>query len=344
MSPGALPGRAPAPALRRGDPRLLVAGLVFTGAALAAVVLAPDRAGFGWLAALAFWAGVPVGALALLLILRILPGPWAEALGPVAAPAARLLPLVALAGLPVALDLAALYPWARAPLDTAFRAAWLQPVPWLARSALFLAGGSAVAWALARPGRRGLAIAALIGLVPFHTVIAFDWLMSLDPAFHSSGFGLWLLAAQALTAFAALLLARLATHRGSPDPLGALFLVLLLLWAYAAFMPFFIAWSGNLPGPAAWYGRRTAGGWGAVFPLIALLHAVPTALLLFRRFRASRRALAAFAGLVLAGQALQAAWFVLPEAPPGPLPALTGLAALAGLGALGLAALARQAR
>lgn len=330
----ALTGRAPAG-------RALGLGLALTALALAAVVLAPGRAGFGWLAAVTFWAGVPVGGLTLLLVARVLPGPWAEALDP--APAARLMPLLALAGLPVALDLATLYPWARAPLDTAFRAVWLSPGPWLVRSALFLAAGAVLARALARPGRRRLAIAALIGFVPFHTVIAFDWLMSLDPAFHSSGFGLWLLAAEVLTAFAVLLPARLASARASPDPLGALFLVLLLLWAYAAFMPFFIAWSGNLPGPAAWYGRRTAGGWGAVFPLVALLHAIPGVLLLFRRFRASPAALAAFAGLVLAGQALQAAWLVLPEAPPGPLPPLTALAALAGLGLLGLAAARRLA-
>lgn len=317
--------------------RLAVAGGALAALALVAVVVAPDRALFGWLAALAFWAGVPIGALALLLVMRILPGPWAEALAPLAAGAARLLPLVALAALPLALGFGALYPWAHGPLETPFRDAWLSPPFWTVRGMAFLALGTALA---VLPGRR-LAIAGLIAFVPLHTLVSFDWLMSLDPAFHSSGFGLYLLSMQALTAFAVLLLARLAVARRSPDPFGALFLVLLLLWAYAAFMPFFISWSGNLPGPAAWYARRTTGAWAAAYPLVALLHAAPTFLLLFRRFRASRTALAAFAALVLAGKALETAWLVLPEAPPGPLPPLAFLAALAGIGALGLAAASR---
>jgi hypothetical protein len=316
--------------------RLALGGLVLTALALAATVVAPDRALFGWLAALAFWAGVPIGALVLLLAMRVLPGPWADALAPLAAPAASLLPLVALAGLPLALDLAAVYPWVDTPLDTAFRTTWLAPGFWVARSLLFLAAGFVVAVALAVPGRRPLALAALMVFVPLHTVIAFDWLMSLDPAFHSSGFGLYLLSLQALTAFAVLVL---AIEPDGPDLIGGLFLVLLLLWSYAAFMPFFISWSGNLPAPAAWYGRRTAGPWAPIFPIVAALHVVPMFLLLFHRFRASRRALAAFAGLVLAGKALETAWLVLPEAPLGALPILTFLAALVGLGALGIAAL-----
>jgi hypothetical protein len=314
--------------------RLALVGAFLAAIALAATALAPGRALFGWLAALAFWAGVPVGALALLLVMRILPGPWSDALEPFPTMAARLLPLVALGALPLAFDFGVVYPWVHEAPETAFRAAWLAPPFWVARATIFLAAGTALAFA---PGYRPLAIAGLIAFVPFHTVISFDWLMSVDPEFHSSGYGLYLLSAQVLTAFAVFLSARLATDPGTPDPLGALFLVLLLLWAYATFMPFFISWSGNLPGPAAWYGRRTHGLWAPVFPLVAALHATPTLLLLLRRFRASRRALAVFAGLVLAGKALETAWLVLPEAPPGPLPILAFLGALAGLGCLGLA-------
>jgi hypothetical protein len=174
--------------------------------------------------------------------------------------------------------------------------------------------------------------------MPLHSLVAVDWLMSLDPAFHSSGFGLYLLSVQALTAFAVLLLARLARSKGSPDPLGALFLLALLCWIYFAFMQFLVAWSTNLPDGAAWYLRRTTGWWAAVFPLVALLHAIPTLLLLFRPFRASRAALAGFAGLVLLGKALESAWLVLPEGPAGLLPIVIAVAALVGLGGLGLAA------
>jgi hypothetical protein len=317
--------------------RTLALGLAATAAALAAVVVAPGQALFGWLAAWAFCAGLPVGALLLLLMLRVLPSRWSELLAPFAVPVALLLPLAALTGLPLALDLGAVYPWAGGALDTPFRAGWLSPPAFLLRSLLFFAGATFLAIALAGTGRRALATAGLVAFVPFHTLVAVDWLMSLDPAFHSSGFGLYLLSMQALTALAALLLLRVALGLATPPPLGALLLTALLLWEYFAFMQFFIAWSGNLPANAAWYGRRTEGAWAAVFPVIALLHAVPTLLLLFRPFRDGRSALAAFAVLILAGKALETGWLVLPEAPARPLPALVALAALVGLAGLGLA-------
>jgi hypothetical protein len=324
--------------------RTLLLGLTATALALAAVVLAPREALFGWLAAFAFWAGVPLGALLLLMMTRAVPGAWSQVLAPVVVPTALLLPLAALAGVPVALDLSAVYSWTLGDLETPFRTAYFSAPFFLVRSVLFLAACTLVALALSAPGRRPLAIGALIAFVPLHTVIAFDWLMSLDPAFHSSGFGLYLLSMQALTAFCILLLARLALFEGTPDPLGALLLVALLLWIYFAFMQFFISWSTNLPAGAAWYGRRTAGAWAPVFPIIALLHAIPTLLLLFRPFRASRKSLAAFAVMILAGKAVETAWLVLPDGPAGLLPPLTALAALAGLGALGLAAAPLAAR
>ena len=119
--------------------RALLIGVTGTALALAAVALDPDRALSGWLAAFAFWAGVPLGALLLLLLIRVLPGAWSAVLARVAAPAALLAPLVAAAGLPVAFDLGAIYPWTHGGLATPFRAAYLSAPFFLVRSLVFLA-------------------------------------------------------------------------------------------------------------------------------------------------------------------------------------------------------------
>ena len=34
-----------------------------------------------------------------------------------------------------------------------------------------------------------------------------------------------------------------------------------MFWAYVAYSQFLVVWSGNLPGQAAWYLHRNAGGW-----------------------------------------------------------------------------------
>ena len=294
----------------------------------------------GWLAAWAFWAGVPVGAVMLLMLMRVVPGAWSEALAPAAGVVALLVPLVALAWLPVAFGLGTLYRWTEATPETAFRAAYLTQWFALTRSGVFLAACVVLAALLVArwPGRRALAIGALVVFVPVHTLIAFDWLMSLDPAFHSSGFGLYVLSIQTTAALAVLIAARLlATGERDFGPLGALLLTALLLWGYFAFMQFLIIWSDNLPPGAAWYGRRASGGWGWVFPAVALLHAVPMAALLFRPVRAARGALLGCCAAVLAGKALETAWLVLPEFPAQVPTFAFALLAFLGLGALGLA-------
>ncbi len=286
----------------------LTGAVVCTALAVIAAGFAPERALPGWLAAFAFCAGVPVGALWLLMIMRMVPGAWSEALAPGAAAAALLLPLVALAAVPLALGLDVLYPWTRIDLGTPFRAVWFDEGFAVLRSLVFLGAGFLAAVVLAGAGRRvrPIATAALVVFVPVHTLIAFDWLMSLDPAFHSSIFGLYVLSMQATSALAVLIAARLlAAPAKEPGPLGALLLTALLLWSYFAFMQYLIIWSDNLPAGVAWYLRRTAGGWGVVFPVIAVLHGLPLLLLLFPPLRASRVALLGMCAATLAGKALE---------------------------------------
>ncbi len=326
---------------------LSLAGGAAAVLALLAALLDPARALPGWLVAFAFWSGVPVGALFLLMLMRILPGPW-SVLAPATSVAALLMPLAVLAALPVALGLATLYPWSAGDLGTAFRSGYLSG--WFAglRSGIFFAGCIvlAILLSLPRPGTRALATGALVVFVPFHSLIAVDWLMSLDPAFHSSVFGLYVLSIQATTALSALLIVRLVNLPAGhdPRPLGAILLTALLLWVYFAYMQYLISWSDNLPASAAWYGRRSEGGWALVFPAVVLLHAVPTAFLLFPPFRVSRTALIGFCVAILVGKALETAWLVLPEFPAGSITILTTLLALAGLGGLGLAAAPLAAR
>lgn len=66
----------------------------------------------GWLIAFAFWSGVAIGGLVLLLIHALTGGRWGEAIAPVLEPAARTLPLFVLLVVPLALGLRHLYPWA----------------------------------------------------------------------------------------------------------------------------------------------------------------------------------------------------------------------------------------
>jgi hypothetical protein len=333
-----------APAAARRIRRLGLAGLLLCAAALGVAAATPSALA-GWLAAFVFWAGLPIGALCLSLMMRLIPGAWRDELESRANAAMLLLPLSAAAAVPVLVALPALYPWAATGGGEEHRL-YLTPWFFILRTIAFFACTLVLALLLTRRGRTaGLAAGGLILFVLIDTTIAVDWLMSLDPEFHSSGFGLYILSIQAATALAVLLLGRLVA--GAPSEktgiLGGLLLTALLLWAYLAFMQYFIIWSDNLPASVAWYARRGDGPWWGVELAIGALGVGPILLLLFPPVRQSRGWLIALAGATLVGKTLETAWLVLPGSTGG-VPALAVAAlALAGLGLLNLSGLARIA-
>jgi len=113
--------------VRRGE---RAAGLVGAAAAVAALLLAllgPRDALTGWLAAAAMLEGLPIGALILLLTMRLVRGKWADDLRPPARLLAAVWPLAALAFVPVLVGMAAIYPWFGAPPHSPFAGVWLNP-------------------------------------------------------------------------------------------------------------------------------------------------------------------------------------------------------------------------
>jgi hypothetical protein len=283
--------------------------------ALAATAFLPGAHWRAWLGAAFLWASTSIGALALLMIMRLTPGDWSEELGPFMETQILLLPLGALLFAPVLAETAHIYPWIHETQATAFRQAYLSQPFFVVRTVLWYGGLFALGyWLVLREVRSvALACVGLILLPVLGIAIATDWLLSLDPVFASSGFGLYVLDIQMLTAFAmmtaALVLSGQAVQR--PGILGGLLLTLLLVWIYLAFTHFLITWSDNLPPGVSWYQRR-GGPWSAVIWTAAASRLIPTFLLFFRTVRNSARALLGLCVAVILGSVLEAAWLTLP--------------------------------
>lgn len=320
--------------------RLALAGAVLAIAAFVGVGLAGGAAWRAWLGASFLAIGAPVGALGLVMMLRIIPGDWGRSLdGPARSLAALTIPALALL-LPVLLRLGVLYPWVGAHQETAFRAGYFTEAGFILRSLLWDGVFAVLSVLMAiRQGGGPLAAAGLIAFLLMGDLAATDWLLSLDPAFSSSGFGLWVIAQQMLTALALAILAACAGRRGV-EGLGAVLLVALLIWIYLGFMHYVIIWSGDLSKGVAWYQRRGHGVWWALIWLVAACRLGPAFLLFFSPLRLDRRALAAMAGVVVAGSVLELAWLTLPAAGPAPSPVDGALYALAvaGIALLGAGA------
>jgi hypothetical protein len=332
-----------ASAIERRERLLAVVGGIAAIAALLLVFVGPRAALTGWLGAASFIAGVPAGALMLLLIMALVSGRWVEDLRGPARLCGALWPLAALAFLPVLVGMATIYPWFGAPPHSPFAGVWLNPVFFVARTVAWFALGWFVAARANGVIGEGFAAGMLIALVLLDNFVGSDWLMTLDPAFASSGFGLQVISFGCCVGLAAMILLRLmAGTPRAPGVIGGLLLTLLLMWAYFQFMPFLIIWSGNLPESVAWYLARRGAGWVAALVAASVLGGVPLFALFAPQVRNSPRWLGVCAVAVLAGKAIEFAWLALPGR--GPLAVLAWLVALVGLSCLAAAVLLRSAR
>jgi len=284
--------------------------------ALGTALAAPRPAMAGWLAAFIYQGTTVLGGFFFVMLADVIPGSWRASVRSPAAMLAAGMPLLALFCLPILFGMRLIFPWYDGEGLSGFRAFYLTPLAAGARLIVFFAICIWLQARLSRGPNRSLATAALIVFVLLDGLFATDIVLSLDPHFHSSGFGLYFLSLQALTAFSAIVLIRSLGYSSDAmqrSLMGALFLTLLLCWAYFDFMQYFILWSGNLPTRADWFVRRSNGGWSTLVSILVVLRLGPAFLLLFPPIRQNGRALVFFAASTLAGSLIEVAWLVMPE-------------------------------
>jgi len=290
----------------------------------------------GWLVAFAIWSCVPIGSMILLLIHRLTDGEWGWAAAPVLRPAAAMVPLVALAFVPVLVALPDIYPWAADPSAIpADVARWYLNAPsFLIRGLITLGGWSLLGIVFA--AGLGSRLLAGLGLAFFGltiSLVAVDWYLSLEPNYVATAFAATIAIQQMLAALAVTALIGTLTIDGKvAGDLGALLLATLLGVVYLELMTFVVAWYGDQPEKAAWFLKRESFGWISILIIALMAGAVlPFGMLLVKAVRRSRRGLRAAGALILFGTILHFAWLLVPafDVQAGPIAvAGVGVAAL----------------
>lgn len=320
-------------------------GLGLVGLALLAVPAwgDPQRALAAWLVALVTLLTIALGCLYFVLIHTAMQGGWGVAVRRVAENAAATLPLFALLFLPLAIGRGQLYPWVHAEAADAllrWKRPYLNEGFFLARAAFYFVVWSAIAWWFLRLSRKqDVAPDPLLAarlrrwsgplLIPLgltHTFAAFDWLMSLDPHWYSTIFGVYSFSGSLVAAFAFLAMATASLRRSGPmsaawsaehlHDLGKLLFTFTVFWAYIGFSQYFLIWYGNLPEETVFFRHRLQGTWGNLSVLLAVGHfAAPFLFLLLRATKRSPVALSVAAAWLLAMHWLDVSWLVLPSLP-----------------------------
>jgi hypothetical protein len=345
------------------------AGLALT--ALGAVAFDARRALFAYLVAFVYWTGIAVAALILLGAFHASNARWPVVIRRFLESVPQVLPLLAVLFVPIVLGRHHLFPWVDPhALEGELRHLVEHKAPYLnvpffvGRAAFYFAFWFLVAhllraWSIRQDSAGGVTLTKWqrrlgAGSLPFLaltlTFAAFDWMMSLDPRFFSTIFGVYWFAGSFMAIFAVTIVAATLT-RGDLSAFGAhmntehfhslgkFMLAFVAFWAYVAFSQFMLIWIANIPEEVPWYILRIDGGWRWVGAFLALFHfLVPFFLLLSRDLKRNPRALAVVAGWLLLVHWVDLYWLVMPHLDPaGPRPSLWDLTAFVGVGGAAIA-------
>jgi hypothetical protein len=326
--------------------RVVAVSLGVAGIGLAGLLLGlhgGDRGWFSYLAAWTFATSLALGSLLLVMVGHVAKAGWMVVTRRLAEAVASALPLCLLLFVPIALGLPHLYPWARpetADSPSLRRAiahthAYLNPPFFVVRTglyfAIFIAVGALLAsWSAKNDRAPSLALVLRMrrlsgGALPLValalTWASFDWIMSLEPDWSSTIFGMYFFAGSFVGAVA-LVAAVMGFVPGTSRPvtadhaqaLGRVLFAMIIFWAYMAFSQLLIYWIGDVPEEIDYYRWRTAGSWSAVTASLIVGHFfAPFGALLSRHWKRNLSFLGSVAAWVLAMHFVDAYWMVLPN-------------------------------
>jgi hypothetical protein len=349
------------------------------GAALAAgLPQEPRRTGSYLLLVSYYLVGLGLAGLLLVALHYVTGARWSVPLRRVPEAMTAVLPVAVIGLAAVLLWQPSLYPWSTSGSPQSghspLQHLWLNRPFFLIRSVVYVALWLAFAAAIVHTSRRQdrdrdpaptwrnirLSAAFLVVFGVTCWLASYDWIMSLEPEWASTIFGVYNFAGLFLSGLAAVILLVLWLRRYSAlravitedhlHDLGTLLFSFSSFWMYTWFCQYLLIWYVNIPEETAYYQRRWQGNWAVLLILDVVLNwAIPFLVLLFRSAKRNALVLGAVAVVVLAGRWVDLFLMILPsqtnDVPfPGWIEAglllgTVGLFSLAVFGGLGKASL-----
>lgn len=328
--------------------RSLIVGVVFGVIAVVLALIQPQQFYRAYLLGFMLWLGVALGSMAILMIRHLTGGGWGMVIRRILGAAMRTVPLLAILFIPVILGIHKLYIWAQ-PLDHVtdkhlhdhlvdITKTYLTTNGFIGRAIFYFAIWNLLSFLLSHWSKQTdhagapdnthrFKTVAGPGLILYAFTISFaaiDWVMSLDPSWISTIFGLIILIGEVLSAmcFAVVVERILFNYKPMSEMLkpdfvhdhGKWMLTFIMMWAYFSFSQWLIIWAGNLPSEITFYMRRLHGGWGSIGLILALFgFVVPFVILLSRPFKRDIRKLVWLAIWLLLMRYVDLFWIIEPN-------------------------------
>jgi hypothetical protein len=343
----------PPPVVKTIAQRSLIVGVVFTLISLWLAFSRPDEFYPAYLLGFMCWLGVALGSMAIIMIRHLTGGGWGVVIRRLQGAAMRTLPLLTALFIPLLVAVAQkrMYPWAM-PLSSItddhirehlekhsfILPSYLNFNGFLVRACIYFIIWNLLSILLSKWSKEGdspssrdntqrFKAVAGPGLILYGFTISFatiDWVMSLDPSWISTIFGLIILIGEVLSAmcFAVVVERILVNYKPMSEMLkpdfvhdhGKWMLTFIMVWAYFSFSQWLIIWAGNLPNEITFYLKRLNGGWGWIALSLVLFHfAIPFAILLSRPFKRDIRKLVWLAIWLIFMRFVDLFWIIEPN-------------------------------
>ncbi len=328
--------------------------------------------GFTYLISYAFFLSISLGAMFFMPLMYVTKASWNVVMRRLAEVTAAVMPLLALMAIPVIIFAGQIYGWAgpEAASNHALdhKAAYLSQNAFIIRWVIYFviwSGYSLFFWRtsvrqdtsgdvkMTRRLENYSGFALMLCAVSV-AAAAFDLLMSVDPLWFSTMFGVYYWSGGFVTFWAVMTLMTLGLQRAgrmehivSPEHFhdyGKAMFAFTFFWGYIAFSQYMLYWYANIPEETSWYLHRSQNGWGMLgVVIIFATFVLPFAGLVSRYAKRKRPLLAFWAVWIIVAQWLNLYWVVMPEFSDNFVISPMDAACFVGIGGIWLAGITRLA-
>jgi len=337
--------RLPEGTLASNQTTLLGAGVIALGVSVAAAFISGAKEFLAsYLVAYMFALTLCVGSLFFVMIQHITRASWSVVVRRLAENMSAVLPIMAVLFLPIAIWAGKIYEhWWH--LDAALgdktlegKRSYLNPTFWYIRAAFYFAvwigfstwfrkrsleqdqtGDAMISLTMSKRAAPGLLLTGLT-----YTFAAFDWLMSLNPHWFSTMWGVILFAGSMMATFGTIALFAMwlgrkgwlkeAISTEHYHDLGKLLFAFMVFWSYTSFSQYMLQWYANLPEETEYWKMRLEGNWEIAGKALIIGHfAVPFAFLMSRHVKRSPTLLTIGTLFLLAMHWLDLHFMVMPN-------------------------------
>ncbi len=350
-------------------------GVIGLGATFALGAAAGDgmrHFGYSYLISYAFILSISLGALTFMPIMYVTRASWNVVVRRLAEVMAAVMPLLAVLAIPVLVFASRIYGWADPEVAAmgamSHKAAYFSQGAFILRWVIYftiwsfyglffwrqsVAQDSSGDLKITRRLENFSGFSIMIGAISI-AMASFDILMSVDPLWFSTIFGVYYWAGGFVSFFAVMTLVTMGlqntgrmTKVVSPEHFhdyGKAMFAFTFFWAYIAFSQYMLYWYANIPEETSWFLHRSQEGWGKLgILLIFVAFVLPFAGLISRYAKRSRKMLAFWAFWIIGAQWLNLYWVIMPDFSDGFVFSIMDVTCFVGLAGLWLAGVTRLA-